>query len=148
MSRLLVGALAVFVAAPLIAQTSAQNDSAARAAARSSTLPLITTRTLKFTTDEGTWISLDVSPDGRTIIFDLLGDLYTLPIGGGKATRVTSGPPFDAQPRWSPDGKRVVFTSDRTGSENLWVVDADGSHPRAISRGEKERYVSPVWTPD
>jgi Tol biopolymer transport system component len=148
MSRLLAGALALCSALPLFAQTSVQNDSAARAAARSSTLPLIPTRTLKFTTDEGTWISLDVSPDGRTIVFDLLGDLYTMPIGGGTATRITNGLPFDAQPRWAPDGKRIVFTSDRTGSENLWVVDADGGHPRAISKGEKERFVSPVWTPD
>ena len=140
MARLLAGALALFVATPLLAQTSVQNDSAARVAARSSTLPLVPTRTLKFTTDEGTWISLDVSPDGRTIVFDLLGDLYTLPIGGGKATRITSGLAFDGQPRWSPDGKHIVFTSDRTGSENLWVVDADGSHPRAISKGEKERF--------
>src|SRR5512144_2554086 len=148
MARLLAGALALFVATPLLAQTSVQNDSAARVAARSSTLPLIPTRTLKFTTDEGTWISLDVSPDGRAIVFDLLGDLYTLPIDGGKATRITSGLAFDGQPRWSPDGRRIVFTSDRTGSENLWVVDADGGHPRAISKGEKERFVSPVWTPD
>jgi imidazolonepropionase-like amidohydrolase/Tol biopolymer transport system component len=148
MARPLAGALVLAIAAPLLAQTPPQNDSAARAAARSSTLPLITTRTLKFTTDEGTWISLDVSPDGKTIAFDLLGDLYTLPIGGGTATRITSGPAFDAQPRWSPNGTRIVFTSDRSGSENVWVVEADGSHPHAVSKGEKERFVSPVWTPD
>ena len=104
MARPLAGALALAIAAPLLAQTPPQNDSAARAAARSSTLPLITTRTLRFTTDEGTWISLDVSPDGKAIVFDLLGDLYTLPIGGGTATRITNGPAFDAQPRWSPKG--------------------------------------------
>jgi Tol biopolymer transport system component len=53
-------------------------------------------------------MSLDVSPDGQKIVFDLLGDLYTIPITGGKATRITSGIAFDAQPRWSPDGKRLV----------------------------------------
>ena len=62
-------------------------------------LPLVPTRPLKFTTDEGTWMSVDVSPDGRTLVFDLLGDLYTLPIGGGSATRITSGQAFDAMPQ-------------------------------------------------
>src|SRR6188508_2163576 len=97
-------------AATISAQTAAQNDSAAKAAARTNTLPLITTRTLKFTTDEGSWISLDLSPDGRTIVFDLLGDLYTLPVAGGAATQLTKGMMYDAQPRFSPDGKSVVFT--------------------------------------
>src|ERR1044071_7677540 len=69
---------------------------------------------LKLTVDEGTWISLDVSPDGRTIVFDLLGDLYTLPIAGGTATRITSGPAWDVTPRFSPDGSRIVFASDRS----------------------------------
>ena len=148
MSRLLASAVALCVALPLLAQTPTQSDSAARVAARSAKLPLITTRSLKFTTDEGTWISLDLSPDGRTLVFDLLGDLYTLPIAGGTATRITSGPAFDAQPRWSPDGKRIVFTSDRSGSENLWTVDGDGRNARTVSKGEKERFVSPAWTPD
>src|SRR5712691_900191 len=71
-------------------------------APRADGLPLETTRRLQFTTDEGTWLSLDVSPDGRTIVFDLLGDLYTLPLAGGKATRITSGPAFDTQARFSP----------------------------------------------
>ena len=146
--RALAAALFLLPCSSLAAQSAAQDDSAARAAARSGTLPLVPQRQLTFTTDEGTWISLDVSPDGKTIVFDLLGDLYTLPIGGGSATRLTSGLPFDAQPRWSPDGKQIVFTSDRSGAENLWVVDADGSHPRAITRGDKQRYVSPSWTPD
>src|SRR5213593_2375360 len=90
-------------AAPLGAQTPAQNDSAVKAAARTSALPLITTRKLSFTTDEASWISLDVSPDGKTIVFDILGDLYTVPIAGGKATRITSGAGWDQQPRYSPD---------------------------------------------
>src|SRR5688572_30681739 len=71
-------------------------------------LPLTTPRTIRFTTDEVSWMSVDVSPDGTTILFDLLGDLYTLAIGGGAATRITSGPAYDVQPRFSPDGTRIV----------------------------------------
>ena len=114
----------------------------------SSALPMTPTRSLRFTTDEGTWMSVDVSPDGGTIVFDLLGDLYTIPIGGGDATRITSGQGFDAQPRYSPDGSHIVFVSDRDGSDNLWVADADGANPRQITDTEWYRYVSPEWTPD
>src|SRR6266571_2221885 len=74
-------------------------------------LPLKPTRTLSFTTKTGHWMSVDVSPDGRTLVFDLLGDLYTLPITGGTATRLTSGPAFDRDPVFAPDGKRIAFVS-------------------------------------
>lgn len=135
-------------AAPLHAQSVAAADSAARAATRTNGLPLIPTRTLKFTTDEGTWISLDVSPDGRTILFELLGDLYTMPITGGAATRITSGQGYDTQPRYSPDGARIVFLSDRNGSENVWLANADGTKPTILTRSERINFVSPTWTPD
>src|SRR5688500_3902442 len=87
--------------------------STTRDSVRLDSLPLYAARTVRFETSEGIWISLDVSPDGKAIVFELLGDLYTLPITGGTATRITSGPGFDSQPRWSPDGKRIVFLSDR-----------------------------------
>ena len=135
-------------ASPLSAQTAEQNDSSARAARQADALPLITTRTLDFTTDEGTWIAPDLSPDGGTIVFELLGDLYTLPITGGEATRITSGQGYDMQPRYSPDGAKLVFVSDRDGSENLWIANADGSDPRQLTDGERESYMSPEWTPD
>jgi hypothetical protein len=130
------------------AQTAAQNDSAAAAAKRGNSLPLIPTRTLEFTTSEGSWISLDVSPGGQTIVFELLGDLYTLPIEGGEATRITCGQAYDMQPRYSRDGTEIVFVSDRSGAENLWVAHADGSDPRPLTKDQRQSYMSPIWTPD
>ncbi len=114
---------------------------------------LKTAETIEFTTDEVTWMQVDVSPDGRTILFDVLGDLYTMPIDGGAATRIMGGLSFESQPTWSPDGKTIAFLSDRTGVENLWIADADGSNPRAVSKDQKTNdrpqiMVSPAWTPD
>ena len=112
------------------------------------TLPLKSARTHTFSTTKGTWLSLDVSPDGQQIVFDLLGDLYTLPIAGGKATRLTSGMGYDAQPRFSPDGKRVIFVSDRSGGENLWIQTLDGKDTVQVTKGNDNMYVSPEWAPD
>jgi Tol biopolymer transport system component len=148
MRRLLSCAIlasALFAAAPLAAQRNPADSGGGRGLRE---LPLRPSQPLKFTTDEGTWLSLDLSPDGKTIVFDLLGDLYTLPVAGGKATRITSGQAFDAQPKWSPDGKSIVFVSDRNGSDNLWLMNADGSHPRMLTRDEQRQFVSPTWTPD
>ncbi|MBI2614963.1 MAG: PD40 domain-containing protein [Gemmatimonadetes bacterium] len=111
-------------------------------------LPLEPARWARFTTSQGTWISLDVSPDGQTIAFDLLGDLYTLPIAGGNATRLTHGIAHDMQPRFSPDGKQIVFVSDRSGDDNLWLVASAGGEPRPLTTGQDVSYLSPEWTPD
>lgn len=111
-------------------------------------LPLRPGRTLRFTTNVGQWMSVDVSPDGQTLVFDLLGDLYTMPITGGTATPLTRGMAFDAQPRWSPDGKRIVFVSDRDGGWNLWTISADKRDTAQITRGKTNNYFSPEWTPD
>ena len=111
-------------------------------------LPLKPSRIVRFTVDEGTWMSVDVSPDGRTIVFDLLGDLYTLPIAGGKATRLMGGMALDVQPRFSPDGKQIAFVSDRTGNDQIWVADVDGKNPRQITRSDNARPIQPIWTPD
>ena len=132
-------------ASTAVAQTGADS---ARRTAPDSDLPLIPTRALKFTTDEGTWLSLDLSPDGRTIVFDLLGDLYTIPASGGAATRITSGSGFDGQPRFSPDGASIVFVSDRSGSENLYLINPDGTRLRPVTRGANQAFVSPDFTPD
>ena len=111
-------------------------------------LPLQSGRTINLDVDEGTWISLDVSPDGQTIVFDLLGDLYTLPIAGGTATQLTRGMAYDAQPRFSPDGRSIVFTSDRDGADNVWTIDVQSKQTKQVTKGRTNRYRSPEWTPD
>ncbi len=111
-------------------------------------LPLKPSRIARFTVDEGTWMSLDVSPDGRTIIFDLLGDLYSLPIAGGTATRIMGGMALDVQPRFAPDGKHIAFVSDRSGNDQIWIADVDGKNPRQITRNNNARPIQPIWTPD
>ncbi|MBM4116405.1 amidohydrolase family protein [bacterium] len=98
--------------------------------------------------EEGTWMSVDVSPDGRTLVFDLLGDLYTLPIAGGEAKAITTGLAWDEQPRWSPDGASIAFTSDRGGADNLWIVDRDGANPQQVSKESYRLLNSPAWSPD
>ena len=109
-------------------------------------LPLEPARWARFTATEGTWISLDVSPDGQTIVFDLLGDLYTMPITGGAATRLTSGMGHDMQPRFSPDGERIVFVSDRSGDNNIWLIPASGGEATQVSKGVGSRFLSPEWS--
>lgn len=111
-------------------------------------LPLKTDKKIEFTTDEGTWMSLDVSSDGKTVIFDLLGDIYTVPTGGGEARRIIGGLSFESQPKFSPDGKKIVFISDRSGAENLWLADADGSNPKPLTKGRNTSFLSPSWTSD
>ena len=80
-------------------------------------------------------MSVDVSPDGKRIAFDLLGDIYELPIEGGEARALASGMAWDMQPRYSPDGKWIAFTSDRAGGDNLWIMDANGSGAAADHQG-------------
>jgi Tol biopolymer transport system component len=111
-------------------------------------LPLKPDRTIEFTTNEGTWVSLDVSPDGKTILFELLGDLFTIPIEGGEAKAITTGLPFDSQPHYSPDGKKIVYVSDRDGSDNVWIANPDGSEAKALTKDKHALFASPVWTPD
>ncbi|HYC57995.1 MAG TPA: amidohydrolase family protein [Thermoanaerobaculia bacterium] len=97
---------------------------------------------------KGTWISLDVSPDGREIVFDLLGDLYTIPIGGGEAKAIATGIAWDMQPRYSPNGKWIAFTSDRSGGDNLWIMNRDGSAPKQVSKETFRLVTQPAWSPD
>ncbi len=104
-------------------------------------------REVAFRATEGTWISVDVHADGTRLVFDLLGDLYLLPIEGGQATRLTEGLAYDVQPRWSPDGTRILFTSDRGGGDNLWTCAADGTDPQPITRESYRLFNSGAWHP-
>ncbi len=137
-------------AAPLAAQQPAKDsvkkDTMPYTAFAS--LPLKPTRQVKFSTKEGTWMSVDVSPDGKTIAFDLMGDIYTMPIEGGKATQVTKGIAYETHPRFSPDGKKILFTSDRSGSDNIWYIDTEKKDTVQLTKEATEDFPAAVWTPD
>ncbi len=105
-------------------------------------------RTITIDTTETTWSDVDVSPDGKTILFDMLGDIYTVPIAGGDARALTSEIAWNFQPRYSPDGRKIAFISDRGGADNLWVMNADGSAMRAVSEEKDHLVHNPAWSPD
>ena len=105
-------------------------------------------KTFNLNTDEGTWMNLDISPDGKTIVFDMLGDIYTMPVTGGKAKALRTGLAFEVQPRYSPDGTYISFTSDAGGGNNIWVMTADGQNAKAITKEKYRLLNNAVWTPD
>ena len=144
MTRSLI--LAALLASPALAQAPAGPGGPGTPPQKP--LPLEAKRKGEFTATNGTWMSLDVSPDGQTIVFDMLGDIYTVPITGGKATALTTGLSFDAQPRFSPDGKKIAFVSDRSGGDNLYTMSLDRSDTTQVTQGNSNQYFSPEWSPD
>lgn len=105
-------------------------------------------RTLSFTTNEGTWMNIDVSPDGQQILFDLLGDIYTLPIAGGVASLLRGGAAFESQARYSPDGKKIIFTSDLSGCDNVWEMELATSTSRQLTEEPFHSLSNAMWAPD
>ena len=103
---------------------------------------------VEFTLSEGTWMSVDVSPDGRTLVFDLLGDLYTMPSGGGKANLLSGGAAIDRTPSFSRDGSKILYLSDRGGQDNVWMVNQDGSSPRQLTHETSHMVANPAWSAD
>lgn len=103
---------------------------------------------VRINTTSGTWMSLDVSPDGQTIAFDLLGDIYLLPISGGQARAIAKGMAWEIQPRFSPDGKRIAFTSDRAGGDNIWTMNTDGGNAEQVTDESFRLLNNPTWSPD
>ena len=106
------------------------------------------TREVAFSTDEGTWLSLDVSPRGDELVFELLGDIYALPLAGGAAKPVLTGTAFQSQPRYSPDGVWLAYVSDESGADNLWIARSDGSDARRVSDRTGATFISPEWSGD
>lgn len=103
---------------------------------------------VSFTVSEGTWMNLDMSPDGKEIVFDLLGDIYSIPAAGGEAKVLRGGHAFEVQPRFSPDGKKILFTSDAGGGDNIWVMNRDGSNARQITKESFRLLNNACWSPD
>lgn len=110
--------------------------------------PGMVTRQIPINVSEGSWMNVDVSPDGRWVAFDLLGDIYTMPIAGGTPTRIADGLAYEQQPRFSPDGKRIAFVSDRGGGDNIWVMNVDGSDKRQVTKEDFRLLNQPSWSPD
>lgn len=132
----------VFLSNQLLAQEAAEKEK------WDVNTPVGPFKDISIETDEGTWMNLDVSPDGKTIVFDMLGDIYSLPIEGGEATLLREGHAFEIQPRFSPDGLKISFTSDAGGGDNIWIMNADGSDAKQVTKESFRLLNNSVWTPD
>lgn len=141
-----LGALSLCLLTASIAWS--QESDAATKKKEKKDLPLEVAREIKFETDKVTWMSVDVSPDGQTIAFDMMGDLYTLPITGGTATALTHGLAYDVHPRFSPDGRSVLYISDKSGSDNIWIMNLETKEETKLTDAKNKNIFSADWSPD
>ena len=152
-SKLLPGALAIMMCFPALAGIAADTtkvDSKPEVEVKKWDVnhPPGESKTVNIDTRTGTWMSVDVSPDGQKVVFDLLGDLYLLPIQGGEAKPLTHSIAWEMQARFSPDGKQIAYMSDASGGDNIWVMNVDGSNPHAVTKEDFRLLNNPVWSPD
>ena len=105
-------------------------------------------RHYRATLSEGTWMNVDVHPDGDRVVFDLLGDLYVVPLEGGEAERLTSGLAWDQDPRFSPDGTKLVYISDRDGNQEVWIREMASGEAEVLTEGRPHRFGEAEWSPD
>jgi len=125
-----------------------QDDKSSKKETWDVSTPALPFSEVSITTDEGTWMSLDVSPNGAQIVFDMLGDIYIMPVEGGDATLLRGGHAFEVQPRFSPDGTKISFTSDAGGGDNIWMMNTDGSDPKQITKENFRLVNNAVWSTD
>lgn len=110
--------------------------------------PAAATKEITIDVSAGTWMSLDVSPDGKSVAFDLLGDIYEVPITGGEARSVSSGMAWEMQPRYAPDGKTLAYISDRDGGDNIWLHSLENDQRRALTKEQFRLLNNPSFSPD
>lgn len=151
MKKLYYLSLLMFVFTVAVAQDEKKEtkpDSTKKEKDKKPNLPLKVGRRIPIKTNEGSWMSLDISPDGKTIAFDFLGDIFTMPITGGKPVQFTKGLAFDTHPKFSPDGSKLLFVSDRSGGENIWWFAMDKTDSLQVTKGNTDHYQSAEWSPD
>jgi Tol biopolymer transport system component len=112
-------------------------------------LPIKAERTISISTNESSYLDVDISPDGSTILFTCLGELFSVPAKGGVATQLTRGLAINRCPIWSPDGKLIAYESDATGFQKLHVTNLSGNFKKVFDvKSSDGEILKPIWFPD